>query len=105
MKHYISLSQYPGKQGQYFYTSFFKLHNIDADYTPLCATPENLSSKIEEAISSGASGISVSMPFKKAVIDYLDVSDTEVVDYQSCNTIVVNNGKLFGYNADLAGIK
>lgn len=105
MKHYVSLSQYPGKQGQYFYSSFFKLYNIDADYSPLSATPETLKEKLTEAIDSGVKGISVSMPFKKSIVEYLDVPDTEVVDYQSCNTVVVQNGKLYGHNADLAGVK
>lgn len=105
MKHYVSLSQYPGKQGQYFYTSFFKLLNIEADYNPLCATVEDFSSKLQEAVDSGISGISISMPFKEAVVPFLDVADTEVIDYQSCNTIVINDRKLYGYNADLAGVK
>lgn len=105
MNNYVSLSQYPGKQGQYFYTSFFNLYNIDADYSPLGATPDNLTDKIRHAVDSGVKGISVSMPFKRSVIDLLDVVDTEVDDYQSCNTIVINNGKLFGHNADLAGVK
>lgn len=105
MNHYVSLSQYPGKQGQYFYTNFFKLYNIDADYSPLSATPETLKEKLDHALDSGVKGISVSMPFKKAVVEHLDVPDTEVVDYQSCNTIVVQNGKLYGHNADLAGVK
>ncbi len=105
MKHYVSLSQYPGKQGQYFYTSFFKNLNIEADYNPLCATPEDFSSKIKHAIDSGVRGISISMPFKKLIVPFLDVPDTEVSDYQSCNTVVINDGKLHGHNADLAGVK
>lgn len=39
---FISLSQYPGKQGQYFYNSFFKLYNIQANYIPEQATFDSL---------------------------------------------------------------
>jgi shikimate dehydrogenase len=105
MNYYVSLSQYPGKQGQYFYTNFFKLYNIDADYTPLGVSRDDFPTRLKEIIASGVKGISVSMPFKKSVVEFLDVADTEVVDYNSCNTVIVRNGKLYGHNADLAGVK
>lgn len=104
MRHYISVSKYPGKQGQYFYTEFFKLHNLDADYTPMAVTRDSLPDILNNARTNGTCGISVSMPFKNAVIEYLDVVDKSVMEYQTCNTIVVNDGKLIGYNADLAGV-
>lgn len=105
MKHYVSLSQFPGKQGQYFYTEFFKLYKIDADYTPLSATLENLEKVVREIRSQDVNGISVSMPFKKLILRYLDGADASVVDYDSCNTILVKNRKLYGHNADLAGVR
>jgi shikimate 5-dehydrogenase len=105
MKHYVSVSKYPGKQGQYFYTSFFKLHNLDADYTPLAVTEESLPEILHTARTNGTCGISVSMPFKNAVIDYLDVADSSVTEYHTCNTIVINEGKFVGYNTDLAGVR
>lgn len=45
------------------------------------------------------------MPFKKQIIDYLDIADQDVIDYQSCNTIVIKNKLLHGYNTDLEGIR
>jgi shikimate dehydrogenase len=105
MNRYVSLSQYPGTQGQYFYTNFFKLYHIDADYTPLCATPETLVSQVQCARDQGVSGISVSMPFKKSIIALLDNATDEVTEYQSCNTVVIQNGKLYGHNADLNAVQ
>lgn len=103
MKHYVSLSEYPGKQGQYFYTEFFKLHDINADYTPLVATKDTLVERLAE-VKKYASGISVSMPHKRTVLKYLDHIDSSAKDYNSCNTIINKDGLLYGYNADLFGV-
>jgi shikimate dehydrogenase len=103
MKKFISLSQYPGKTGQYFYTEFFKHYNIDATYEPLaCADVEQ---SIKQAIDNGVSGISISMPFKKAVIPLLNKNHPYVNLYNSCNTIKIDKGTTQGYNADLAGVE
>ena len=103
MKKFISLSQYPGKTGLYFYTEFFKHYDIDATYTPLaCADVEQ---SIRQAIEQGVNGISISMPFKKSVISLLDKRHPYVDLYNSCNTIKIDQGITRGYNADFAGVE
>jgi shikimate dehydrogenase len=104
MKRFISLSKHPSSNGKYFYTNFFKLYNIEAEYIPLPATDENFSNQIRTAIDSGFSGISVSMPFKHQASLILDYSDLSVSNYNSCNTIVIKDKKLYGYNTDLEGV-
>ena len=103
MKKFISLSQYPGTTGQYFYTEFFKHYNIDATYEPLACA--DIDESIQQAISAGVSGISISMPFKKAVISRLSKKHAYVDMYNSCNTIKINKEEIAGYNADLAGVE
>lgn len=103
MKKYISLSQYPGKTGQYFYTEFFKHYNIDAEYEPRAC--EDIQLSIEQAKQEQVSGISVSMPFKKKVISLLNKQTSYVELYNSCNTIKILDDKLTGYNADIAGVE
>lgn len=103
MKKFISLSKYPGKTGQYFYTEFFKHYNIDATYEPLACT--NIEKAIHQAIEDGISGISISMPFKRSVIPHMNKTHPYVVLYNSCNTIKITKGQTQGYNADLAGIE
>jgi shikimate dehydrogenase len=103
MKKFISLSQYPGKTGLYFYTEFFKHYDIDAIYEPLACN--DVEQSIKQAIEDGVSGISVSMPFKRAVIPLLDKKHPYVDLYNSCNTIKIDKGITHGYNADLAGIE
>jgi shikimate dehydrogenase len=103
MKKYVSISQFPGRQGQYFYTEFFKIDGIAAEYVPLAATVDTFQDTLEQ--SRNCSGISISMPFKQKVIKYLDHQDPSVSEYDSCNTIVVAAGKFVGYNTDLAGVE
>ena len=48
-------------------------------------------------------GCSVTMPFKKAIIPFLDIT-TDIVDMaESANTIYIKNKKLLGYNSDALG--
>lgn len=101
MKKFISLSQYPGKTGYYYYTKFFQKYNLPYTYEPRGST--DLKSSINQALSENVSGISISMPFKQQIIDYLDLADQEVIDYNSCNTVLVKDKTLIGYNADYYG--
>lgn len=101
MKKFISLSQYPGKTGQHYYTKFFQKYNLPYFYEPIGTT--NVKSSIDYALHENVAGISISMPFKKSVIEYLDNASQEVIDYSSCNTILIQNNKLIGHNADYYG--
>lgn len=104
MKQFISFSKYPSNNGKYFYTNFFKLHGINAEYTPLSATENTIFNLIKTAVKQGVSGISISMPFKQKVLAILDYAETDVIKYNSCNTIVVVDNKLHGYNTDIQGV-
>lgn len=48
-------------------------------------------------------GINVTIPYKQAVIPYLDSIDEAAEKIGAVNTIVNDNGKLTGYNTDFAG--
>lgn len=48
-------------------------------------------------------GFSVTIPHKVAVVPYLDDIETTARHIGSVNTIVVENGKLTGYNTDASG--
>ena len=45
------------------------------------------------------------MPFKTEIIKYLDDSDDIVKKTNSCNTVLIKNSKLFGYNTDYMSVK
>lgn len=48
-------------------------------------------------------GINVTLPYKKAVIPYIDVLDESAEKMGAVNTIVNRDGKLYGYNTDFGG--
>jgi 3-dehydroquinate dehydratase/shikimate dehydrogenase len=50
-------------------------------------------------------GISVTMPYKEAILPYLDNTDAHTTKIGACNTVVrAQDGKLYGFNTDAAGI-
>ena len=50
-------------------------------------------------------GINVTIPYKQAVIPFLDEIDETAKEIGAVNTIVNRSGKLFGYNTDFGGLK
>ena len=50
-------------------------------------------------------GLSITMPYKRAVLEYLDNTDAYTARIGACNTIVRGqDGKLYGFNTDVAGV-
>ena len=49
-------------------------------------------------------GINVTIPYKSAVIPYLDYIDGAAKEIGAVNTVVRRSGKLFGYNTDYYGM-
>lgn len=101
MKHFYSLSQYPGTTGEYFYNTMFKKLSLPYTYTALKC--EDIYKSVRELIKYDAAGFSVSMPFKYEIIDMLDHFDARVIRFSSCNTVLNNYDELFGYNTDCYG--
>jgi 3-dehydroquinate dehydratase/shikimate dehydrogenase len=50
-------------------------------------------------------GLSITMPYKEAILPHLDNTDTHTAKIGACNTVVrAQDGKLYGFNTDTAGI-
>jgi 3-dehydroquinate dehydratase / shikimate dehydrogenase len=50
-------------------------------------------------------GLSITMPYKESVIEYLDNTDAHTSKTGACNTVVRGqDGKLYGFNTDIAGV-
>lgn len=97
-KLYVSLAIKPGTTGTKAYTKIFNHYGIDAEYVACECT--DLSKDIE-LVRQHCAGASITMPYKQAVAKYIDVSYTA---FTPVNTIINNNGSLFGYNCDLLGL-
>ncbi|OLB22069.1 MAG: shikimate dehydrogenase [Acidobacteriales bacterium 13_2_20CM_55_8] len=50
-------------------------------------------------------GLSITMPYKEAVLRYLDNMDSHTTKIGACNTVVrAQDGKLYGFNTDASGV-
>ena len=70
------------------------------DYNLFEIAPENLEAFMKE---HNFKGINVTIPYKKAVIPYLDVISPEAQKIGAVNTVTVRDGKLYGNNTDYFG--
>lgn len=50
-------------------------------------------------------GLNVTIPYKEAVLKFLDEEDVVVKTIGACNCIKISRGKLLGYNTDVFGFK
>ena len=82
---------------------WFKKNNIEATYEKKETDEKNLKTIISEVKEKKISGINVTVPFKKAVIPYLDKLSPEAEQTKSVNTIILSNDNLVGHNTDIAG--
>ncbi len=82
---------------------WFKKNNINAIYDKKETNERDLQSIISEVKEKKINGINVTVPFKKAVIPYLDKLSSEAEQTKSVNTVILSNGSLVGHNTDIAG--
>ena len=92
-----------GLLGEHLSHSFSPMiHNMLADYEYKLyeVAPENL----EDFVKNGSlDAFNVTIPYKKAVIPFIDEISPEAKSIGAINVIVRKNGKLYGYNTDYFG--
>ncbi len=76
---------------------------LDYVYVPLPVEPSQLKGAVQGLVALGFSGANVTIPHKIAVMEYLDEIDETARLAGAVNTIVVQQGKLIGYNTDARG--
>ena len=84
---------------------WLKENNIDATYDKKKLEENELENIISEIKKEKINGINVTVPFKKAIIPFLDELSPEAKDTQSVNTIYIQNGITVGHNTDIAGFE
>ncbi|MBM2837496.1 MAG: Shikimate dehydrogenase [Deltaproteobacteria bacterium] len=72
-------------------------------YIPFEVRPESLESAVKGMQALGLAGVNVTVPYKEAVIPFLDEIDIDAELIGAVNTIVNKNGRLKGYNTDSPG--
>ena len=82
---------------------WIKTNNIKAIYDKIKVEDHELNTFIQNIREQKIAGCNVTVPFKNAVIPYLDILSPEAKKTQSVNTIVFDGTKLVGHNTDIVG--
>ncbi len=81
----------------------FRRENVNGVYLPLHA--KTLKDLIHCVREIPLHGLSVTMPYKQAILSHLDNTDAHTAKIGACNTVVRGQeGKLYGFNTDIAGV-
>ena len=84
---------------------WIKNNNIKAIYDKQKLNENDLENIISQLRRKKINGINVTVPFKKAVIPYMDKLTIESENTQSVNTIYLENDKIIGNNTDINGFE
>ena len=66
---------------------------------------KDLGAVMGRLVADGFSGFNVTYPFKQAVLPLLDELDESALVVGAVNTVAVREGRLIGYNTDMAGFR
>ena len=85
-----------------FFNSFFEQHGIEAQYKLI-----ELDSieRVKPILDGAYHGLNVTIPYKEAIIPFLDELSPEAKVIGAVNTIVFNKGKTIGFNTDAFGFQ
>jgi shikimate dehydrogenase len=84
---------------------WIKNHNINAIYEKEKLNEDELDKLFTNMRDKKVNGANVTVPFKKAVIPFLDKLSAESESTQAVNTIYLENDKLIGHNTDIDGFE
>ncbi|MTD29732.1 shikimate dehydrogenase [Planomicrobium sp. YIM 101495] len=84
----------------YMHDAWFQESSIDASYIPVHLEPSELEDGFHALKKIGVSGFNVTLPHKQAIIPFLDGLDDTARTMNAVNTVVMKDGKSYGYNTD-----
>ncbi len=100
---YILLGNPVGKSlSPLMHNAALKKMGIEETYIAFCVN--DLRGAIQGMRAMDIRGASVTIPFKVAVMEYLDDVDDDALKIGAVNTIINNNGRFTGYNTDCSGL-
>ena len=83
----------------------FAALDMDWSYELLDVSRDALRSAVAGLRAEDVAGANVTIPHKQAVMDQLDVIAPEALRARAVNTIVNEEGRLAGFNTDIAAIR
>jgi shikimate dehydrogenase len=99
----ISIAERPSNFGTTLHNMAYSAMSLNFIYKAFAIS--DLAAAITGVRALGIRGCSVSMPFKQAVIPFLDALDETALSTGAVNTIVNDGARLTGYNTDLIGAR
>lgn len=84
------------------FNATFKKLKIDASYKVFDIEPENFEKFAKEELRK-LNGVSVSLPYKEKIIEFLDEIEEDARKIGAVNTVLNKDGRLFGFNTDFLG--
>lgn len=83
-------------------------HNLRLVYRPIDLTeldlpPSDVGRLLQSGVELGFDAFNITHPCKQVVFDHLDDIDPATKRLGACNTVLIREGKLVGYNTDRSG--
>lgn len=82
---------------------WLKHYGIEGSYEAIRVDPEGLAPLLKGLGEQGFAGCNITIPYKEDAMDCLDFVDESADIVGAVNTIVVQDGKLYGRNTDVYG--
>ncbi len=79
----------------------FALEGRTAEYTLNAFPPEELEARLPQL--RACAGFNITIPYKRAILPYLQSLDESGRIYGAVNTVAVSQGRMTGYNTDCGG--
>jgi shikimate dehydrogenase len=98
----ISLAKTPSNLGTRFHNYLYDELGLNFIYKAFTTT--DLEGAVRGIRALGLRGASISMPFKEAIIPFLDELEDSAKAIQSVNTVVNDNGRLIASNTDYEAV-
>ncbi|MEW6111276.1 MAG: shikimate dehydrogenase [Thermodesulfobacteriota bacterium] len=85
------------------HNAVLKRHGVVGVYVPFMVLPDLVDYAIRDIRALNIAGANVTVPYKEAVVPYLDSLSEEASAIGAVNTIVPDESRLAGYNTDAKG--
>jgi shikimate dehydrogenase len=85
------------------HSHWMKSHNIAGQYDAINVDPKYLADGIQKIIDDGYRGFNVTVPHKQAIFEICDEVDEAASIIGAVNTVIIEDGKLYGTNTDAYG--
>lgn len=82
---------------------FFQKAGINGEYQKIAIDPKRFKQKIPQLLAGDISGFNVTVPYKEAIIPFLDKLDDDAAAIGAVNTVAKRDGMWVGYNTDGIG--